>query len=1699
MANPKDFTAKQIRTSQLIASGGIGGTSVGMIVYSASISTDMRGGFPATLLDDPGTPEGHHKVGEDVYFFVSGSANSMVKRGSAWSANGDQGVFMVGGDMFVSGNLEWAGASNTSGWTEAATWLHPTTVTKGIGIGSSDDPVSMVKVKLSPNVDTSGNKLREDENYHLVLRNESVTNDRWAGIGFEVDTTANENTTATILARRVGVQGQGNLEFFNKISDAADAVPIQRLSINHTDSISITGSMLDIGWDPNDTFNVDLGPTLRLSSHHRTFSNLDENVGTIEFYIADEQNGKGPGAKIRAASAGVQSFGGHNQPTDIQFWTSNDSAADPIEQRMVITKNGDVGIGIDPPTKPLHIDKVDAEASIQLARQDASINDGDIIAGVYFGGSTDGGTTYDLDSAAIKVEAVGAWDTTDTDSGSRLSFWTTPEDSASTARRMSIQDDGRISIGSNIPIPSAELEIQVDPDSPTTILITADGNSSGSLAFRKENNTGTAAALVLNKDESLTLFNSGSAKEILVKGHLQAGGHESSGDKNFIRMRPRPLTPLATWGSQILFMSGVGESSPSSDDPASASDVNFWVSGSKGSRGGQSRGTAAFAGDVVISGTLYGGSPLEIGSSVHITGSLVEIGWDPNDTAITGGPTLRLASHEAGVFKSDELGTIEFVGYDSSGVVRPQLGAKIVAISTDTWDGGNDAPAALQFWINENGFSPPAPAMVIAEYTQGGFGAGKGVGIGTTAPSGSLDVFGDGETSQIFLLSGSGGKSDYSEKDYKDLAFFVSGSIGSRGTTTKGTAVFGGDLVASGTIYGTIAGGTAAGGWVDDGTLVRLNTITDQVGIGTVSLGSEKLKVSGDVVLDGANVDVAQFIRHIGDTTTNIEFSTSKMIFEAASDNLLQLNGGEGIGINNDSLDRSTTIYTADRMAFGTARIGPTLDGANQSVVLILSGGGDPTEPHSDPQKMTDVGFYVSGSVGSKGSLVRGTALFAGDLQVSGTIYGTLGSPVVAAGGWTDDGSLVRLTTIGDQVGIGTVSLGSEKLKVFGDTVLNGSNLDIGGGVDSAIRMVGSTTTLIKFHTNPHASKEIYLQPGGENMLLVHEGSFSLPPEDLFKVAASCEINTDSLDRDVAIKTADRYAFASVRTTPTLGGQNQSIVLILSGGGKSSPNPVAQTDLGFYVSGSIGSRGTTVRGTSIFGGDLVTSGGLYVSGAIHSAYLPSSKILFEGTEKGNIKFFANDEEIMGIFGEEGGGQWGVEVGQDTVGSDHGQNLKIHANNNSSYFISEGFIVLLSGTNSGPTDPNPATFTDLAFYVSGSIGTRQTSTRGTAVFGGDVVISGSLYGGSPISVGSDMVVSGTLITSGSSYVSGSTTISGSMTVTGSLTVSGSDTFTVFGPTLLNAGGASDSDIRMQTANKTHAFFADTSTDQVLILSGGVNHDPDFNVATWSDTNFFVSGTIGSKGKGRGTSVFGGDLQVSGTIYGTIAGGTSAGGWTDDGSVVKLTTISDQVGIGLPGSGDTAPGAGVKLAVRGGDTVLSGTNLDVANRIRHIGDTDTLIEFTADRISLEAGGVNGFSFNQAESSIALNNDSAEMYTLIKTPDRMAWVSGRFPFGSPTQSAVLILSGGGPTSPSEAGFTDTAFHVSGSIGSRGTSDRGTSVFGGDVVVSGSHQISGSLSLGQYGGQKENNKQSHQENILFRYSIICSDNRYIHQQRRI
>ena len=73
----------------------------------------------------------------------------------------------------------------------------------------------------------------------------------------------------------------------------------------------------------------------------------------------------------------------------------------------------------------------------------------------------------------------------------------------------------------------------------------------------------------------------------------------------------------------------------------------------------------------------------------------------------------------------------------------------------------------------------------------------------------------DAGTEQVFILSGSAAANPNMtppESAYSDLAFFVSGAVGSKGTTVKGASLFGGDVVVSGSILPGIDNSVNLGG-----------------------------------------------------------------------------------------------------------------------------------------------------------------------------------------------------------------------------------------------------------------------------------------------------------------------------------------------------------------------------------------------------------------------------------------------------------------------------------------------------------------------------------------------------------------------------------------------------------------------------------------------------------------------------------------------------------------------------------------------------------------------------------------------------------------------------------------------------------------------------------------------------------------------
>ena len=155
---------------------------------------------------------------------------------------------------------------------------------------------------------------------------------------------------------------------------------------------------------------------------------------------------------------------------------------------------------------------------------------------------------------------------------------------------------------------------------------------------------------------------------------------------------------------------------------------------------------------------------------------------------------------------------------------------------------------------------------------------------------------------------------------------------------------------------------------------------------------------------------------------------------------------------------------------------------------------------------------------------------------------------------------------------------------------------------------------------------------------------------------------------------------------------NRQIIFLSGASGIPSGRmqPKEATDIAFFVSGAIGSMGTTNKGAAVFGGDLIVSGGLHLA-QTGSGF--SQRLSFIDDEKVFVK-----SPALGI----------LDAVSD-ITRFGGADLDLSDKPVSSY---------------NPTDSN--------FFVSGAMGSKSlSSSRGTAILGGDTFVSGALYAGNSL--------------------------------------------------------------------------------------------------------------------------------------------------------------------------------------------------------------------------------------------------------------------------------------------------------------------------------------------------------------------------------
>jgi hypothetical protein len=315
-------------------------------------------------------------------------------------------------------------------------------------------------------------------------------------------------------------------------------------------------------------------------------------------------------------------------------------------------------------------------------------------------------------------------------------------------------------------------------------------------------------------------------------------------------------------------------------------------------------------------------------------------------------------------------------------------------------------------------------------------------------------------------------------------------------------------------------------------------------------------------------------------------------------------------------------------------------------------------------------------------------------------------------------------------------------------------------------------------------------------------------------------------------------------------GTNESVLYVLNDAGtkklywKNSDETQQQVGTGGAASGTfneVNSGGTI---------SLVTTASVSLAGAkgfsygvnqvgVDTFFFVSGSLSGKGNSSGEVAVFGGHTVFSGaLFGG--------------VNSDLGRTLLRQEASQIAFSKEEG---LTAGSVTG---------TDVFMFVSGAMGSKDTATRGTAVFGGDVVISGTLHGGSPLKVGDSLLVTGALHLA-ERVTAPNVPIDGAVLYarddgggTAKLYWKNGDNVEQEVGTGGGGGGGGDS------------FFSSTTNGSIFTSGSaafrGLESSIDSPADKGSDVFFYVSGTSGGKGSALpSVTLFGGDIVASGTIY------------------------------------------------------------------------------------------------------------------------------------------------------------------------------------------------------------------------------------------
>jgi hypothetical protein len=367
-----------------------------------------------------------------------------------------------------------------------------------------------------------------------------------------------------------------------------------------------------------------------------------------------------------------------------------------------------------------------------------------------------------------------------------------------------------------------------------------------------------------------------------------------------------------------------------------------------------------------------------------------------------------------------------------------------------------------------------------------------------------------------------------------------------------------------------------------------------------------------------------------------------------------------------------------------------------------------------------------------------------------------------------------------------------------GNTAVSGSQNFVYHTASSLLSITGSveisgTLTANQYNINVVDKTVTNLSASGDTI-------FGDTADDTHQFTGSAYV-LGALSASAAISASAFYGDGSTLTGISPAGSNTEIQFNNAGAFGASPRATITTagsTANVIVTGSIVITGsasdttTTIDGTHVSSSLNISGSSIYAEDDVHAdqfygdisvsryvthdgdadTYLDFTDDKLEFTI-GNRKFLTLTEDTTDTFvinrlgggvettiNSDNGDALNVKVGgvviNDVGAPGHHFRVESNQKQNAIYLESDLQYVHLLADNDAPAGGVGA---DMALFVSGTIGSKNTAVRGTAVFGGDMVVSGSLYGANGNTTIDATHVSSSLNISGSSFYGDGTNLTG----------------------------------------------------------------------------------------------------------------------------------------------------------------------------------------------------------------------------------------------------------------------------------------------------------------------------------------------------